>query len=150
MSPFIPLVGSCVSAEGRNTFELIEGAHNGACMRRCWQSIDDSAEDPTVIAGRCVGYATSEAPHEGAHCSTWDALSHTGAAAAASDAADGHRDRRCSLVDPSLLRAGVVPPVEDARFAAYRARIASRVGASGLGAAPPAPPPDRWSLGVLA
>ena len=252
MSPFTPIHGSCQSPEGRNTFEILDGSATSACQQRCWDSIRATADDPTIIDGRCVAYSVSRAPHEGGLCSMWDALSFPAAfGGAGADAADGHRDRRCASVDPSLVcghsflppraitpslpprgilpsyhpmadpslvrgprpclppspplpaslsalacltlrprlppspplpaslsalaclplrqpnlhhnahspvtrllprvqvRAGVVPTVQDGRFTAYRARVAGRVGASGLGAAAPAPPPERWADSVL-
>ena len=77
-------------------------------------------------------------------CSMWDVLSYRG------PPGDGHAARTCGEVEPSLVRAGVVPEVQAANFASYRERLASRkasVAAWRLGDAPPAPPPQRWLVG---
>ena len=140
MAPFAQLTGGCRGV--RNTFEIVDDATTGGCQRRCWETLEGTNDDPTALAGRCVAYSISVAPHEASMCSWWDALGFEHAA----PILDGHADRRCGLVEPSLVRVGIVPAVEEGRFAQYRARLASRIGAAGLGSAPPAPPPDRWLL----
>ena len=118
MAPFVELAGACHGE--RSKYEWVDGAARGMCQRRCWATIEASAADAATLVGRCVAYSISTAPHEDGMCTMWDALSLSGSAT------DGHPDRRCSRVEASQVRDGVVPPPEASRMAEYRARIASR------------------------
>ena len=143
MSPFTKHNdGSCRGV--LNQFEWLDDAAGGACQRRCWETNEETNDDPSVLVGRCVAYSVSTAPHEERMCSMWDALSFRG------PDGDGQMSRSCAMVEPSLVHDGVTPHVHDENFQAYRARMAARdgqVSAWRLGVASPAPPPDRWLYG---